>query len=141
MRKGLFYVLPLVLVFLTLTACSTAVRYSQEEIKDYPQPIQDAIMKGNVMVGMTTQQVRYAWGPPNVVNVLAPTQEGRSREEWIYSTIGVFMQRRLIFVDGKVWDIFPEPKAQPQAEPEQQSLQPQQQQETPQQQQQPVEQK
>jgi hypothetical protein len=32
--------------------------------------------------------------------------------------MGVFMERRLLFVDGKLVDIFPEPKAAPKPEPQ-----------------------
>jgi hypothetical protein len=118
MKKCLFFVLPLTLTLWSLWGCTSSVRYSPDEIKDYPPALQEQIRQGNVAVGMTPQQVRYAWGPPTTVNVLAPTQEGRPREEWIYST-GIFVQRRLLFVDGKLFDIFPEAKSQPQQQPQQ----------------------
>lgn len=118
MKKYLLFVVILTLAFWSFSGCSKTVRYSPEEIKDYPPAVQEQIRQGNVVVGMTTQQVRYAWGPPSTVNVIAPTAEGKPREEWLYTTmgIGVFLERRLIFVDGKVVDIFPEPKAAPKPE-------------------------
>ena len=111
MKKALLFVLFFTLAFGSFSGCSKTVRYSPEEIKDYPPALQEQIKQGNVVIGMTTQQVRYAWGPPATVNVIAPTAEGRPREEWIYAMgMGVFMERRLLFVDGKLVDIFPEPK-------------------------------
>jgi hypothetical protein len=115
MKKALFFVLLLTLVFASFMGCSKTVRYSPEEIKDYPPAVQEQIRQGNVVIGMTTQQVRYTWGPPSTVNVIAPTPDGKPREEWIYGSMGmgVFMERRLLFVDGKLVDIFPEPKPAP----------------------------
>ncbi len=116
MKKAFFFVLLLSIVLASLSGCSSTVRYSPEEIKDYPPAIQEQIRQGNVVTGMTTQQVRYAWGPPASVNVLVPGADGKPKEEWIYSMVmGVFMERRLLFVDGKLVDIFPEPKPAPPA--------------------------
>lgn len=96
------------------TSCATAARYTYEEIKGYPTDIQDKIMRGEVSLGMTPQQVRYAWGAPNAIRTLEPL-EGKSREEWIYTTlgiyeIGVYKAKRLLFVDGKLMYIAPEPE-------------------------------
>lgn len=123
MKKALFFSLLATLGLWTLLGCATTVRYSPDEIKGYPPAIQEQIQQGNVVVGMTPQQVRYAWGPPTTVNMLAPTQEGKLREEWLYSS-GIFVQRRLLFVDGKLFDIFPEPKPAPTPEAYQQPQQP-----------------
>ena len=122
--KNLF--LFLTLTFWSLSGCTSTVRYSPEELKDYPPEIQDQIREGNVSMGMTSQQVRYAWGSPSTVNTLTPTLEGKLREEWIYSS-GIFIQRRLLFVDGKLFDIFPAPKIEPQPASPEQRLQPPQQ--------------
>lgn len=126
MKKCLDFIFFLTLTFWSLSSCTTAVRYSPEELKDYPPDVQDQIRQGNVSVGMTIQQVRYAWGAPSTVHVLTPTIEGKLREEWIYSS-GILMQRRLLFVDGTLFDIFPAPKVQQQPMPQDQQLQPQQQ--------------
>jgi len=117
MKKALFFALFLTLSLWTLLGCTTTVRYSPEEIKGYPPAVQEQIQQGNVVVGMTPQQVRYAWGPPTTANVMAPTQDGKMREEWLYSS-GIFVQRRLLFVDGKLFDIFPGPKSAPAPAPE-----------------------
>lgn len=120
MKRTIFVVLILAVGF---WGCATTVRYSPEEIKEYPPEVQEQIRQGNVALGMTAQQVRYAWGSPTTVNVLSPTQEGKLREEWIYSS-GIMMQRRLLFVDGKLFDIFPQPK--PSVAPAPEAQQPQQ---------------
>ncbi len=115
--RNVFLMFMASLSLLSSSACVPAVRYSPEEIKDYPPAVQEQIRQGNVVLGMTAQQVRYAWGSPSSVNVLPPTEEGKVKEEWLYSTMGVFMERRLLFVDGKLVDIFPQPKQAPTAEP------------------------
>ncbi len=112
MKNALFFALLFTLGLLSLSGCTTAVRYSPEEIKGYPPAIQEQIQQGNVVAGMTPQQVRYAWGSPTTVNVITPTQDGKLREEWLYSS-GIFVQRRLLFVEGRLFDIFPEPKSAP----------------------------
>ena len=118
MKEAFLLAVLVTLMVWSSSGCSKTVRYSQEEIKDFPPAIQEQIRAGNVVVGMTTQQVRYAWGPPSTVNVIAPTADGKQREEWIYSSLGmgVFMERRLLFVEGKLVDIFPEPKVAPKPE-------------------------
>ncbi|HYA31208.1 MAG TPA: hypothetical protein VED67_00505 [Thermodesulfovibrionales bacterium] len=119
MKRYLFVVLLSSFALWFLSGCTTAVRYSPEEIKDYPPDIQEEIRQGNVSAGMTTQQVRYAWGAPATVNILAPSQEGKPREEWIYSS-SILVTKRLLFVDGKLFDIFPAPRVKPQPSPQEQ---------------------
>ncbi len=89
------------LLFLLQAGCTKSIRYSEEEIKDFPPSIQEHIIKGEVMPGMTSQQVRYAWGSPDSIKFLEPL-DGKAREEWIYSTMGVFGTRLLVFFDGKL---------------------------------------
>lgn len=97
MRKLLVFV-----IFLFLVGCaSSGVRYTYEEIKHYPPEIQERITKGEIALGMTKEQVRYAWGNPSSVRVLAP-EKGKPREEWIYSSSLGLLKTRLIFVDGKL---------------------------------------
>jgi hypothetical protein len=108
--KNIFYFAFTVIAFCSLCACTKAVRYSPDEIKDYPPEIQEMITQGTVMIGMTIQQVRYSWGSPTTVNILSPAEDGKPREEWLYSRMGLLLDRRLLFVDGKLTDIFPEPK-------------------------------
>jgi hypothetical protein len=104
----------------SISGCTSAVRYSPDEIKNYPPEIQQSIREGRVMMGMTTRQVRYALGAPATINVISPSLEGKPREEWIYSSgVGVFVKKRLVFVDGRLVDVYPEPE-QP-AQPEQKS--------------------
>ncbi len=105
MKKYFFLAILLTLAW----GCASAVRYSPDEIKDYPPEIQQYIRDGDVAMGMTTQQVRYALGSPSIVNILSPSLEGKPREEWIYSaSIGFVVKRRLLFIDGKLADVYPE---------------------------------
>ena len=117
MKKCLLIMLFSAFALWLLSGCTTAVRYSPEEIKDYPPDVQEQIKQGTVGAGMTTQQVRYAWGAPSTVNILTPAQDGKPREEWIYSS-SIFVTKRLLFVDGKLFDIFPAPRVQPQPSPQ-----------------------
>lgn len=110
MKQCFLYGILSVLIIWSFSGCTSSVRYTPDEIKGYPQEMQDNIQQGNVVLGMTPPQVRYAWGPPTTINVIAPLEDGKPREEWLYSSMGVFMQRRLLFIDGKVADIFPVPK-------------------------------
>jgi outer membrane protein assembly factor BamE (lipoprotein component of BamABCDE complex) len=85
-------------------ACTKSVRYSEDEIKNYPPNIQEQIRKGTVDLGMTSDQVRYAWGAPDSIKALEP-YEGKSREEWIYTeqgTMGVIGTKILFFYEGKL---------------------------------------
>ncbi len=116
MKSHFFFAMLLVLAF-CFGCASSAVRYSPDEIKDYPPNVQESIRQGDVLMGMTTQQVRYALGSPATVNVLSPSLEGKPREEWIYtSSVGFVVKRRLLFVDGKLVDVYPEAEKQQPAE-------------------------
>lgn len=95
---------PAVTVIL-MAGCASAVRYSPEEIKDYPPVVQEHIRNGSITTGMTHHQVRFSWGAPASVTVIAPSDDGKMREEWVYSRLGVF-RTRLIFTDGRLTEIF-----------------------------------
>jgi hypothetical protein len=90
---------------LMLIGCaSSQIRFTQDEIKDYPVEIQEHIIKGEVVPGMTPTQVRYAWGSPDEVK-LSTTTDGKPQELWTYSSsLGMF-KTRLTFVDGKLTSI------------------------------------
>ncbi len=97
--RAVWFFLYVIAVF--LGGCASTARYSTDEIKDYPPQIQEKIAKGEVMPGMTPRQVRYAWGSPNEVKTLEK-EDGKQREEWVYSSdLGVF-KTRLTFIDGKL---------------------------------------
>ena len=90
--------------FLAQAGCTKAIRYTEEEIKSFPAPVQDNIRKGQIDLGMTPEQVRYAWGNPDTIKFLDPFG-GKSREEWLYSspgTLGVVGTKILFFFDGKL---------------------------------------
>ena len=105
MRKNLlsFCILSSALCFMIL-GCVGAVRYSPDEIKGFPAAIQENIKRSEVAPGMTQQQVRYTWGSPAEVNVLKPSEDGKYREEWVYTRSGI-LKTRLIFIDGKLMHI------------------------------------
>ncbi len=108
-RFASIFALLLLGIFIT-GGCAKTARYSPEELKAFPPDIQEHIKSGEVVIGMTTQQVRYAWGSPSAINILPPTEDGKMKEEWIYSKIGLFLDKRLLFIDNKLVDIFPAPK-------------------------------
>jgi hypothetical protein len=83
--------------------CASLVRYSPDEIKGFTPEMQEHIKQGEIVTGMTPQQVRYSWGSPKTVNVLQP-ENGKYKEEWVYSRMGIF-KTRLIFIDGKLMRI------------------------------------
>jgi len=95
------FLLILALLFLLQFGCTKSIRYSEEELKGFPPDIQEHIRKGEVALGMTPQQVRYAWGSPDSIKTLEPL-DGKAREEWIYSTLSIIESRLLIFFDGKL---------------------------------------
>ncbi len=102
MKKALFIALGL--LFILQMGCTKSVRYTEEEIKDYPPKVQEDVRKGQIDVGMTKEQVRYAWGNPDSIKFLEPF-EGKAREEWIYShaaTLGVVGSKLLLFYDGRL---------------------------------------
>ncbi len=106
MKKLIFPVLTFIIFSLIMvTGCSRTIRYSEEEIKGFPFDIQEHIRKGEVTLGMTQSQVRYAWGAPDSVIVLAPTDDGKNREEWVYGKYAGIFKTRIIFTDGKITEM------------------------------------
>lgn len=94
----------LIALFITISLISCAsqgVRYTLDEIKNYPPEIQERITKGEITPGMTKEQVRFAWGNPTSVRILTP-DKGKPREEWVYSSTLGIQKTRLIFIDGKL---------------------------------------
>jgi outer membrane protein assembly factor BamE (lipoprotein component of BamABCDE complex) len=103
MKKVLLAVLSLSLL-LFLSGCSKSVRYTEEEIKTFPNEIKENVRKGQIALGMTPEQVRYAWGAPDSIKFLEAF-ENKSREEWTYSfkeTLNVITFKVLLFYDGKL---------------------------------------
>ncbi len=87
-----------------LCGCASAMRFSQDEIKDFPVAVQDQIRNAQISIGMTKVQVRYAWGGPISVTVLAPTEDGKERVEWKYKRMPL-LSTRLVFCDDTLADI------------------------------------
>jgi len=84
--------------------CAKSVRYTEEEIKAFPDPVKENIRKSQIALGMSQEQVRYAWGAPDSIKFLEPF-ENKPREEWTYSfkeTLNVITHNVLFFYDGKL---------------------------------------
>lgn len=97
MKKSIIFLI----LFFSLSGCASGVKYTIEEIKDFPEPIQTSIKKGEVIMGMTSQQVRYAWGAPDKVST--SYEGGKHRELWIYSSfLGLSKKTYLYFEEGKL---------------------------------------
>lgn len=92
--RGTIYFL-LVLFLAGMIAWGLVPRILDPDFKDH-------IKRGEVMVGMTREQVIQAWGSPYQTNV-THTNEGVRREEWVYedwkSTAEV-QHRYLYFEEG-----------------------------------------
>ncbi len=91
-------------LFIFYSGCTKSVRYSQEEIADFPPSIQENIRHGEIVVGMTKLQVRYAWGGPESVHVLPSTEDGKERVRWEYKKLR-FFKTHLFFTDDKLTEI------------------------------------
>jgi hypothetical protein len=102
MRKHILIAVAVLLI--SVSACTQSIRYSPDEIKDFPPSIQESIRNNEVVVGMTKLQVRYSWGGPDEIIVLRPTDTGKERIEWAYKKMQ-FFKSRLIFTDDKLTEI------------------------------------
>lgn len=98
------FFLLLIAVSIALTGCTKTIRYSPEEIKDFQPAVQEHIKKNEIAVGMTKLQVRYAWGGPDIINILPPGEGGKERIEWTFTKFRVF-KTRLIFTDDRLTEI------------------------------------
>jgi len=101
MRNLVLILLSLVLIL----SCTNRMRYSYEEIKDYPPEIQEHIKRGEVVTGMTFQQVRLAWGPPSSTKILPPSSDGKDRVQWEYPRVGGVFKTILRFTNGILTEI------------------------------------
>ncbi|NOX19728.1 MAG: hypothetical protein GXO99_00475 [Nitrospirae bacterium] len=96
----------LIISVIALTfSCTKAMRYTNEEISKFPPQIQEHIRKGEVVTGMTMQQVRYAWGAPAKIKVLPSTDEGKERVQWEYRRMFGAFKTYLRFTDGVLTEI------------------------------------
>jgi hypothetical protein len=96
--------LSFLLVSVVLAAgCAAPMRYSAEEIQNYPAAVQEHIKNKEVSLGMTMTQARYAWGAPDSIRVMEP-EDGKERVQWTYKKM-IFSKTRLIFADGKLTEI------------------------------------
>jgi hypothetical protein len=102
MKKVLLLVISVSL--LLFLGCAKSIRYTEDEIKTFPDEIKEHVRKGQISLGMSQEQVRYAWGAPDSIKFLEAF-ENKSREEWTYSfkeTLNVVTYKVLFFYDGKL---------------------------------------
>ncbi len=99
-----FILLSAAVLLIAQAGCTRSMRYSAEEIKDFPPTVQEHIKKGEITPGMTMSQVRYAWGAPDNVRTLAPYEDGRDRVEWEYTRI-YMLKTRLVFTANSLTEI------------------------------------
>ncbi|RMG68310.1 MAG: hypothetical protein D6710_10290 [Nitrospirae bacterium] len=102
--KRLIIFVVLVSLF-SVISCTKAMRYTNEEISGYPAQVQEHIKKGEVVTGMTMQQVRYAWGAPNEIRPLPSTPDGKERVQWTYKRLLGAFKTHLRFTDGVLTEI------------------------------------
>ncbi|MBF0328217.1 MAG: hypothetical protein HQL10_03605 [Nitrospirae bacterium] len=79
---------------------TSPVRYTQDEIKSFPQHIKDRIVKGEVATSMTPLHVRYSWGAPDEVKTVK-NKDNTVVEDWIFSSTSL-CKTRLVFTNGKL---------------------------------------
>jgi outer membrane protein assembly factor BamE (lipoprotein component of BamABCDE complex) len=83
-----------------LAGCATAAQRRQNYVNDHPDlspGIAEAVIEGRVKEGMTTDDVRAAWGEP-ARETLAVTEAG-DQETWSYSTpVGQFNDGTVILI-------------------------------------------
>ncbi len=99
-----YILISVVVSLISLSACAKSIRYSHDEIKDFTPTMQNHIKNSEIAVGMTKLQVRYSWGGPDDVIVLAPGEQGKERVQWIYKKLH-FFKTSLIFTDDKLTEI------------------------------------
>ena len=108
-RNSNFLLFSILAVFLGVTAFAGCVtekaRYSPSEISGYPEHIQKLIREGTVEMGMTPDEVRFAWGSPSYITVLPPAANGTAREQWTYKEILGTAKTNLVFTGGKVTEM------------------------------------
>ncbi|MBI4822723.1 MAG: hypothetical protein HY805_00605 [Nitrospirae bacterium] len=103
--RNVFYYGLIAVVFL-VSGCAQAVRYSPYELKAFPTEVQEQIKQRAISLGMNHQQVRYSWGAPSKVKVLAPEKDGHVREEWVYKGFEPLPYKTtLTFTEAELTDI------------------------------------
>jgi hypothetical protein len=65
-------------------AKQNADRIQQIKAKRWPAHIEQAVLKGHIMIGMSEEQVRMAWGRPDKINRTVTIN--RTSEQWMYGS-------------------------------------------------------
>jgi hypothetical protein len=99
------YIIAVVSIFLIVqSGCVRSMRYSHQEIRDLPPSVQEKIKKGEISIGMSKLQVRYAWGGPDDSIPHKPKLDGQEFTEWVYKK-ALFFKTRLFFTDDRLTEI------------------------------------
>jgi len=72
-----------------------AKRAAAIRAKEWPKDVESAVIQRKVAVGMTPEQVRFAWGAPTHIN--ETTWATHTREQWVYS-----LSHYVYFANGRV---------------------------------------
>ncbi|QWR76286.1 hypothetical protein [Candidatus Magnetomonas plexicatena] len=93
--------------FVLILSCTHTVKYTEQEIADYPQGVKELIRQGKIDFGMTPEQVRYSLGSPSDIRMLdvSPGNEGGDRIEWTYKRLHFYVTR-LTFKKDKLVEIY-----------------------------------
>ena len=93
--------------FVLILSCTHAVKYTEQEIADYPQNVKDLIRQGKIDFGMTPEQVRYSLGSPSDIRLLDVSSGNESSEkvEWTYRRLHFYVTR-LTFKKDKLVEIY-----------------------------------
>lgn len=84
-------------------ATGTKIDIRKDNIDEAAAATELAILRRQIHVGMTMDQVKRAWGPPSSIN---RTLTSRSiREQWVYHPFGEAHGNYVYFVDGIVTTI------------------------------------
>jgi hypothetical protein len=102
MKKYIITVISI--LFVIQSGCARSMRYSHQEIKDFPPPVQEQIKKGEISIGMSKVQVRYAWGGPDNIIPHKPQEDGNEYTEWVYKET-LFFTTQLFFTDDRLTKI------------------------------------
>jgi len=71
-----------------------AAHVATVRLKKWPQDIEKAVLDGKVKIGMTEEQVSFAWGKPSKVNRTI----GRwgTHEQWVYSNAYLYFENGIL---------------------------------------------
>ncbi|MBF0465434.1 MAG: hypothetical protein HQK88_11720 [Nitrospirae bacterium] len=92
--------------FVLILSCTHSVKYTEQEIADYPQNVKELIRQGKIDFGMTPEQVRYSLGSPNDIKMLDSLSDKETGEkvQWTYKRLEIY-KTTLIFKRDRLVEI------------------------------------